>query len=46
MAGALPRYGTWVMLSPLAALSRTQESCTAEPAPAEPYFMLAWLALA
>src|SRR3954468_12301829 len=38
--------GTWVTSTPIATLSRTQLTCVAEPPPADPYCIRAWLALA
>ena len=46
IAGPVPRYGTWVTSTPIATLSKTQLTCVAEPPPAEPYCIRAWLALA
>ena len=42
IAGPPPRYGTWVTLTPMAALSNWQSIMPVEPAPAEATFSVAW----
>src|SRR5262245_6192330 len=42
IAGPPPRYGTWVTLIPIAALSSMQSRWPVDPAPAEAICILAW----